>query len=124
MSARVTQWTKAPSWRAWTCSLVFLAAACGGADLKGAGEECVASSECADGLTCDFGRVPPTCQPQQTPTPDAAPGAPDAPPAPAVDAAPGTPDAPPPPPPDAMPPPPPDAMPPPPDAAVADAAMI
>jgi len=34
---------------------------CGGAELKSVGEECVASSECAAGLVCDFGRSPPVC---------------------------------------------------------------
>ena len=73
-------------------------AACGGNDLKGDGEECFGSSECAAGLTCDFGQVPAICSPMQTPIPDAMPmvdadpAAPDA----AIgqpDAAPGTPDA-------------------------------
>ena len=46
-------------------SLAWLAAAvlagCGGSSLKEAGEECVASSECAAGLVCDLGRTPPVC---------------------------------------------------------------
>lgn len=29
--------------------------------MKEAGEECVASSECAAGLVCDLGRSPPVC---------------------------------------------------------------
>jgi len=52
--------------------LLFAIVACGGSDLKGEGEECVASSECADGLTCDFGATPAICKPMQTPVPDAA----------------------------------------------------
>jgi hypothetical protein len=75
-----------------------LLAACGGDDLKGQGEECFGSSECADGLTCDFGQAPAVCAPMQTPTPDAMPvidADPNAPDAPVgrIDAAPGTPDA-------------------------------
>lgn len=35
--------------------------ACGGASLKEAGEECVASSECAAGLVCDLGQSPAVC---------------------------------------------------------------
>lgn len=35
--------------------------ACGGASLKEAGEECVASSECAAGLVCDLGQNPAVC---------------------------------------------------------------
>jgi hypothetical protein len=81
-------------------SLAFVGLGCGGDDVKGEGEECVATSECADGLTCDFGATPPVCRTMQTPRPDAAPvqdadpNAPDA-PANTPDAAPGTPDAPP-----------------------------
>ena len=37
------------------------AAGCKGSSLKGAGEECVASSECQAGLLCDFGQDPPVC---------------------------------------------------------------
>jgi hypothetical protein len=49
--------------------------ACGGGALKGAGEECVASSECEPGLLCDFGSSPRVCAPTGTQTgqPDAAP---------------------------------------------------
>ncbi len=93
--------------------LLLVVVACGGSDLKAEGEECIASSECATGLTCDFGATPPVCRPTQTPVPDAAvrtidasgpvidadplapdaaPGAPDAPPLP-IDAAPLPPDA-------------------------------
>ena len=49
--------------------------ACGGGSLKAAGEECVASSECAPGLLCDFGSSPRVCAPTST---DASPGRPDA----------------------------------------------
>jgi hypothetical protein len=106
--------------RIWIVA-VLAAAACGGDDRKGEGEECTASSECADGLTCDFGATPPVCRPTQTPVPDAAPVIidaaaaphPDAPPG-TPDAAPGTPDAP----------PPPDALVPPPDAPIPDAAPM
>ncbi len=106
---------KAPSWPQsskirgvkYPVALLLLAViACGGDDRKGEGEECVASSECADGLTCDFGATPPVCKPMQTPVPDAAVDAAgpviDADPH-APDGAPGAPDAPP-PPPDAAPP--------------------
>jgi hypothetical protein len=100
-----------------------VAVGCGSGDLKAAGEECFASSECEPGLTCDFAVMPPVCsggqtqRPDAAPLPDAAPSAPDATPRP--DARPGTPDAA---PPDAAPP---DAAPPdaaPPDAALPDAA--
>ena len=41
-------------------------------DAAGAlGDSCVASSECGEGLTCDFGRQPPSCQASQTPVSDA-----------------------------------------------------
>jgi hypothetical protein len=53
-----------------------LAAACGGTDPKQAGEECVASSECATGLVCDFGQNPAVCAGMGTPMPDANPDAP------------------------------------------------
>jgi hypothetical protein len=106
----------------WLAALVL--GACGDPALKAAGDSCFASSECADGLTCDFGQDPPVCAGMQTAQPDAAP-VPDAPPdqpdaAPVPDAPPGTPDAAPvpdapPSPPDAAEPP--DAPPAPPDAA-------
>lgn len=35
--------------------------ACGGGALKAAGEPCVASAECAEGLVCDFGQSPAVC---------------------------------------------------------------
>ncbi|WP_428262212.1 hypothetical protein [Haliangium sp.] len=116
-------------------TLAVGAAACGGLEPKGDGESCYASSECDDGLTCDFGVNPPVCRSQQTPGtsrvdaapapsgPDAAPSGPDAAPNPSgPDAAAEPPDAaaePPdaaPEPPDAAPEPP-DAAPEPPDAA-------
>lgn len=74
--------------------LLLAVVACGGDDRKGEGEECVASSECADGLTCDFGATPPVCRPMQTPVPDAAVGPVDA-AVPVIDADPLAPDAPP-----------------------------
>lgn len=81
------------------CGALLLAAACSGDDPKAQGEECFASSECADGLTCDFGMSPATCQPNQTPLPDADTRVIDAPAnqidagPPPIDAPPGTPDA-------------------------------
>lgn len=101
--------------------LVTATLGCGDDTFKQQGEPCFASSECAPGLTCDFGANPePVCAPTQTPLPDAsdvdaavttdAPtGTPDATLAP--DAPPGTPDAA----------PTPDAPPPVPDAAIPDA---
>jgi hypothetical protein len=77
--------------------LIALAVACGGSDLKQAGDSCNASSECASGLVCDFGREPHVCasmSTQQMPdapdeTPDAATDArPDARPDAAIDAPP------------------------------------
>jgi hypothetical protein len=65
---------------------VFSAAACGGDDLKAQGETCFASSECAAGLTCDFGVSPAVCAPNQTNNP------PDASVDPPVDAEPPLPD--------------------------------
>ncbi|MCA9680091.1 MAG: hypothetical protein H6709_18965 [Kofleriaceae bacterium] len=50
-----------------------LAIACGGSSLKEAGEECVASSECATGLACDLGQTPHVCAQETTVPPDAAP---------------------------------------------------
>lgn len=101
--------------------LFLVAAACGGRELKAAGEECVATSECDDGLVCDFGQTPAVCAEFTTEPPDAGPPPPDGPPG--IDAPPNPIDAA---APDAMPidaaPPdaaPPDAMPidaPPPDA--------
>ncbi|MCX5740956.1 MAG: hypothetical protein NT062_00490 [Proteobacteria bacterium] len=38
----------------WILALAFVAA-CGSSSLKHAGESCVASSECDNGLLCDFG---------------------------------------------------------------------
>ncbi|ACY16522.1 hypothetical protein [Haliangium ochraceum] len=69
--------------------------ACGEFGQRGEGEACFASSECAAGLTCDFGVDEPVCRSQQTPpegtppsTVDAAPR-PDAEPGAEPDAAPG-----------------------------------
>lgn len=36
-------------------------ASCNKRDLKAAGAPCNATSECQEGLTCDFGQDPPTC---------------------------------------------------------------
>jgi hypothetical protein len=44
-------------------ALVAGASACSNDSLKGAGEECFGSTECAEGLVCDFGSSPATCQP-------------------------------------------------------------
>src|SRR5687768_15137204 len=49
---------------AWLAALAI--AGCGGSSLKEAGEECVASSECAAGLVCDLGASPPVCAGQVT----------------------------------------------------------
>lgn len=79
-----------------------LGLACGSADLKSAGEQCFGTTDCAEGLTCDFGQDPSICSSQQSgvldagtpdanlPLADADPTAPDA--APVPDAA-ATPDA-------------------------------
>jgi len=68
--------------------------ACGGSSgLKAEVEECVASSECDVGLTCNFRETPAVCRTMQTPLPDATPLPPsDADPN-APDADPDTPDA-------------------------------
>ncbi|HVK77176.1 MAG TPA: hypothetical protein VM734_27910 [Kofleriaceae bacterium] len=47
-------------------------AGCGGSSLKAVGEECVASSECADGLVCDLGQSPAVCAGNVTVVVDAA----------------------------------------------------
>jgi hypothetical protein len=65
---------------------VFSAAGCGGDELKAQGAECFASSQCAAGLTCDFGVSPAVCAPNQTDRP------PDAGSEPAIDAEPPLPD--------------------------------
>jgi hypothetical protein len=57
----------------FAAALVVVGASCGGGGGKALGEECVGTTQCADGLTCDFGRSPPTCQERQTPIPDASP---------------------------------------------------
>lgn len=41
-------------------------AACSQRTLKAAGSECVATSQCQEGLTCDFGVDPPVCAESQT----------------------------------------------------------
>lgn len=43
-----------------------LAASCGEYSPRAMGEECHASSECEDGLLCDFGVSPHVCSPTQT----------------------------------------------------------
>src|SRR5688572_20042958 len=73
-------------------------AACGGGSSKAAGEECVASSECAAGLVCDLNAEPSVCAGNLTVLPDAgevadAPVAPVDAPLDTPDAPPGTPDA-------------------------------
>lgn len=70
-------------------SVMAFVTACADYTLKAQGEECFASSECEQGLLCDFGVTPHVCSPTQTdaspvdayvpPPPDAAPQ-PDAPP--------------------------------------------
>jgi hypothetical protein len=52
--------------RRWAAVAVIVAVlvvvvACGGGSLKASGEECFASSECDQGLVCDFGRSPAVC---------------------------------------------------------------
>jgi hypothetical protein len=93
--------------RRWAAIYIIAAGAivaCSGGGLKGAGESCVASSECASGLICDFGHSPAQCAATSTVLPDAPPepdadgdggvDAPaDAPPDAAIDAAVDAPDA-------------------------------
>ena len=99
--------------------LACLSAACSSDDLKGEGEECFGTAECAPGLVCNPALTPQVCSlPSDQPPPDAAVEIPDAPPVPDAGQ---TPDAPPAPPPDAPPAPPPDA--PLPDATVFDATV-
>jgi hypothetical protein len=82
-------------------TIVFLVTAAGcGKDLRAAGEECVASSQCQAGLVCDFGQTPHVCADMTTDPPDAGPVPIDGPP---IDADPTAPDANPDPPPDAYP---------------------
>ena len=64
--------------RAVSFVLALTLAACGGATPKAAGEECVASSECADGLVCDLGRTPAVCAGSLTAVVDAPPAPVDA----------------------------------------------
>ena len=56
----------------FTILLAAASAACGDPSLKAAGQECFASSECAAGLTCDFGQTPAICADTQTRDRDAA----------------------------------------------------
>lgn len=89
-------------------AMLWLAAGCVSSP-RGAGEQCFGTTECDEGLTCDFGQSPPVCaegqggdgvsdaavhdagaEPDAVAAADAAPGAPDA--APEPDATP-TPDA-------------------------------
>lgn len=74
--------------------LAVIAVLAGGCSdtLKAAGEQCFGSSECEDGLTCDFGQDPPVCASSQTPLPDAM-VAPVIDAAPMIDADPNQPDA-------------------------------
>lgn len=87
-------------------SIVFLALflgmttmGCADTSVQGDGEECFSSSECAEGLLCDFGATPSVCRAQQTgggpvPVADAAPSTPvDGAPVLRPDAAPVIPDA-------------------------------
>jgi hypothetical protein len=41
-------------------------AGCSKRSLKAAGAECNATSECEEGLTCDFGQDPPVCSTNQS----------------------------------------------------------
>jgi hypothetical protein len=41
--------------------VLVVAAGCGNRQLKAAGASCVATSECEEGLTCDFGQSPAVC---------------------------------------------------------------
>src|SRR5512134_832969 len=65
-----------------------------GKDYKYAGDECVATSECAAGLVCDLGQDPAVCAEMTTDPPDAGPAPIDGPPG-AIDAPPTPIDAPP-----------------------------
>ncbi|HUH02728.1 MAG TPA: hypothetical protein VML75_12105 [Kofleriaceae bacterium] len=44
-------------------ALVWVLGGCADDSKKSAGEECFGSAECADGLVCDVGSTPATCQP-------------------------------------------------------------
>jgi hypothetical protein len=44
-------------------ALIAVVGGCGDDPKKGAGEECFGSAECGDGLVCDVGSMPATCQP-------------------------------------------------------------
>ena len=73
--------------------LAVSAAGCG-KDYKYAGDECVATSECAAGLVCDMGQDPAVCATMTTDPPDAGPLPIDGPPG-VIDAPPSPIDAPP-----------------------------
>lgn len=73
--------------------LAVSAAGCG-KDYKYAGDECVATAECAAGLVCDMGQNPAVCAEMTTDPPDAGPLPVDGPPG-AIDAPPSPIDAPP-----------------------------
>lgn len=47
-------------------ALLAIAAGCNTRDLKASGAPCTATSECQEGLTCDFGQDPPTCASNQS----------------------------------------------------------
>ena len=70
----------------------LLAAACGGTALRSDGQTCSASSECAEGLVCNFGVDPHVCASMGMPPPPDAPEVIDA-NANLPDVPPGTPDA-------------------------------
>jgi hypothetical protein len=46
---------------AFVALALVVAAGCGDRQLKAAGAPCVATSECEEGLTCDFGQSPAVC---------------------------------------------------------------
>ena len=52
--------------------VLMVAAGCGNRQLKAAGAPCVATSECEEGLTCDFGQSPAVCAGGQSGGGDAA----------------------------------------------------
>ena len=78
--------------RATLIAFVALGLAGCAKEYKYEGDECVATSQCAEGLVCDLGVTPHVCSSQGTRPPDAGPPPPDADPT-APDAPPGTPDA-------------------------------
>ncbi len=52
-------------------SLAVSLLGCGDDSLGALGEECVSTTDCNEGLTCDLGQTPPVCSEMQTPRPDA-----------------------------------------------------